>query len=72
MGFVMNGFVALLVNVAMLAAVVLLFVGAAKGVVSEALGIVVLLLWVLHIIGFTMQEPNEARVMVFFGKYKGT
>ena len=76
MGFVMDGFVALLVNVAMLAAVVLLFVGAAKGVVPEALGIVsaivVLCLWVLHMIGFTMQEPNEARVMVFFGKYKGT
>ena len=76
MGFVMDGFVALLVNVAMLAAVVLLFVGAANGVVPEGLGvvgaIVVLCLWVLHMIGFTMQEPNEARVMVFFGKYKGT
>ena len=76
MGFVMDGFVALLVNVAMLAAVVLLFVGAAKGVVPEGLGvvgaIVVLCLWVLHMIGFTMQEPNEARVMVFFGKYEGT
>ena len=76
MGFVMDGFVALLVNVAILAAAVLLFVGAADGVVPEGWGvvgaIVVLCLWVLHMIGFTMQEPNEARVMVFFGKYKGT
>ena len=75
-GFVMNGFVALLLNVAILAAAVLLFVAPAKGWVPVALGIVggIVLgcLWVLHMIGFTMQEPNEARAMVFFGKYKGT
>lgn len=68
-GFVMNGFVALLLSVVMLAVAVLLFASGVNGIVGA---IVVLFLWVMHTIGFTMQEPNEARVMVFFGKYKGT
>ena len=75
-GFVMNGFLALLVNVLLLAAVPLCFVFASKGYIPNVwgmvLGIVIGFVWVLHLIGFTMQEPNEARVMVFFGKYEGT
>lgn len=30
------------------------------------------LLFVLGCVGYFVQEPNEARVMIFFGKYKGT
>ena len=30
------------------------------------------LLFVLMLPGYFSQEPNEARVMVFFGEYKGT
>ena len=30
------------------------------------------LLWILLNCGYIMLEPNEARAMVFFGKYKGT
>lgn len=30
------------------------------------------LLFVLGCVGYYTQEPNEARVMIFFGKYKGT
>ena len=75
-GFVMNGFVALLVNVLLLAAVPLCFVIADKGYIPNVMGmvcgIVIGFVWIFHLIGFTMQEPNEARVMVFFGKYKGT
>ena len=75
-GFVMNGFVALLVNILLLAAVPLCFVFASKdyipNVMGMVLGIVIGFVWVFHLIGFTMQEPNEARVMVFFGKYEGT
>ena len=75
-GFVMNGFLALLINLLMLAVGVLAFVGAANGYVSEVLGIVTgvvfCVVWLFHLIGFTTQEPNEARVMVFFGKYEGT
>lgn len=75
-GFVMNGFVALLVNLLILAAGILLIVYAANGIVHEVLGGVsggvLALLWLIHLIGFTTQEPNEARAMVFFGKYEGT
>ena len=75
-GFVMNGFAALLVNLLLIATTVLLLVGIGKEMVSEVLGGVsagVLgLLWIIHLIGFTTQEPNEARAMVFFGKYEGT
>ena len=75
-GFVMNGFLALLVNLLMLAGSVLLIVYAANGTIPEVLGGisggVLAILWLIHLIGFTTQEPNEARVMVFFGKYEGT
>lgn len=37
-----------------------------------ALGAVLSLLWFLLCFGYISLEPNEARVMVFFGKYKGT
>ena len=75
-GFVMNGFAALLLNVAMLAVTILLIVGAVEGWIPEVLGgvsaTVLGCLWIFHLIGFTTQEPNEARAMVFFGKYEGT
>ena len=34
--------------------------------------ILICLCWTLMTLGFMTLEPNEARVMVFFGKYKGT
>ena len=75
-GFVMNGFVALLLNLLMIAAVVRSIVGAVHGWIPEVVGgvcaSVLGLAWIFHLIGFTTQEPNEARVMVFFGKYEGT
>lgn len=75
-GSVMNGFVALLVNLLILAAGVLAIVGAVNAYIPLVLGIVVgialLVIWPIHLIGFMTLEPNEARVMVFFGKYKGT
>ena len=43
---------------------------------SEALAVVldsVLgILFILGCVGYFTQEPNQARVMIFFGKYKGT
>ena len=72
----MNGFLALLLNLLLLAAAPLCFVGAANGYIPEVpgiiAGIVFGIIWIFHLIGFTTQEPNEARVMVFFGKYEGT
>mgnify|MGYP003289992751 FL=1 len=75
-GFVMNGFLALLLNLLMIAATVLLIVGAVEGDIPAVWGgvsaTVLGIIWLIHLIGFTTQEPNEARVMVFFGKYEGT
>ena len=75
-GFVMNGFAALLVCLLLVAVAVLGFVGAANGSLPAALGVVVgvvlVILCALLMPGLITLEPNEARVMVFFGKYKGT
>ena len=75
-GFVMNGFVALLLNLLMIPAVVLLIKASVEGDIPAVLGgvtaAVLGIFWFIHLIGFTTQEPNEARVMVFFGKYEGT
>ena len=37
-----------------------------------AAGVVTLALEVITICGFFAQQPNESRVMIFFGKYRGT
>ena len=75
-GFVMNGFLALLLNLLMIPAVVLLIKASIEGDIPSVLGgvtaAVLGVFWLIHLIGFMTQEPNEARVMVFFGKYKGT
>ena len=75
-GSKLNGFVALIVN--------LLFVGVAvyaitvlatsENVVVWALValIVSLLVSVLMMCGYIMLEPNESRVLLFFGNYRGT
>ena len=66
-GFRMSGF-------SMLAVMLLLFVGGVW-LLTQAMpvwGGLCLLLFVLCLPGFMMIEPNEARVMLFFGVYKGT
>ncbi len=71
-GLVLNGFLALLLILAFLACAIFCFV------MSDAagpLGLVGGLLMVFTMIcmaGFIKLEPNEASVLVFFGKYKGT
>ncbi len=80
-GWKANGFIALLLILAGLAAgVVLIALGG--GIVSELYGglgtlaVVAGVLWFIAMIvclkGFMLLEPNEARVMVFFGNYRGT
>ena len=66
-GFRMSGF-------SMLAVMLLLLVGGVW-LLTQAMpvwGGLCLLLFVLCLPGFMMIEPNEARVMLFFGVYKGT
>ena len=37
-----------------------------------AVGVFLVLLWIFMCFGYMQLEPNEARVLVFFGKYRGT
>ena len=46
--------------------------GGALPVIGIVLSIVLMLVAMICWIGFMMIEPNESRVLVFFGKYKGT
>ena len=71
-GFVLNGFLALLVALALLAGAIYCFVLADRDAVYAIPGIILLLIFALCMNGFIKLEPNEAKVLVFFGKYSGT
>lgn len=40
--------------------------------ISIAISLPLFILFILGCVGYFVQEPNMARVMIFFGKYKGT
>jgi len=73
-GLVANGFVMLFVSIAVLICSIYSFTcideggGAAMGI----LGTFLLLAFIIMLVGFIKLEPNEAKVLVFFGKYRGT
>ena len=73
----MNGFLMLLLVLAMIAGMIYCFIQSA-GPNDEfygwpfAGGMLLLLGWIIGLCGFSMQEPNEAKVLTFFGKYVGT
>ena len=80
-GLVMNGFVMLFVNLAILALSIYLIVDSiivldsSSGSFGGWLlggGILLLVLNIIMWCGFIMQEPNVARVTTWFGKYGGT
>ncbi len=73
-GMVINGFVAILFNLVMLPALAFLSFYLLEEIVWLAVPVllVFILAFVLMLPGYFSQEPNEARVMVFFGKYEGT
>lgn len=72
-GMILNGFWALLVNL-----IIIPLLGALTVVYVTSLAVMIPIVVILSLVFFIMmagyfsQEPNEARVMVFFGKYKGT
>lgn len=72
-GFRLSGFLMILIQIIIIAAMI--FVGyrfdSNEGLVI-ALEMVLFTVLIFSLIGFVMIEPNEARVMIFFGKYKGT
>ena len=70
---VVIGFLVLFLNLIVLPLLVVVSFMLFKGsIIMFFLLLLFLALAVLMIPGYFSQEPNEARVMVFFGKYKGT
>ena len=76
-GWRLNGFVALLINLVLWGALAYLIyllsveaIGVGLGV--TAIVVVVAILATLMLPGFMMLEPNESRVLLFFGNYRGT
>lgn len=82
-----NGFLHLFINIAMLVAFVLCIVwmagwdcmvdaehpdGTAWVAVPVLSGCIFTFLYILHLIGFMIIQPNQSRVLTFFGKYSGT
>ena len=75
-GWKLNGFVALILNLALVAAMVGCIIWQAnctEANVYAIVGIVVFALTMLIMLGgYIMLEPNESRVLLFFGNYRGT
>lgn len=75
-GFKMNGFLMVFVMLAVLCLCVVSFFFNYQSVGLDVFvrvgAIFILLSLIVGLCGFMMVEPNEARVMVFFGKYVGT
>ena len=77
-GLRLNGIMMLVLNLLSYIIGIALIVFAATTLYDDAMGLVItlgaLLIFVNFFIscGFVMIEPGEARVMMFFGKYRGT
>ena len=73
-GMLMNGFLALLINLVVLPVLAFLTMYYAMDIlwISIPAMIVLSLAFFIMLAGYFSNEPNEARVMVFFGKYEGT
>ncbi len=66
-GAKINGFLMLLVQI-------LLIIPAIAFALQDliVLTVIIAIIWVVLWGGFFVQQPNQARVMIFFGKYRGT
>ena len=72
-GFRINGFVMLFLNLLLtFGAIGLIVFGIMTGLWPFVAGVVLLIISLIFWGGFMMLEPNEARVVMFFGKYRGT
>lgn len=69
-GFLMIFFTFILIPALMILAIV--YGGEENPGISVGITIPLFILFVLGCVGYFTQEPNVARVMIFFGKYKGT
>ena len=76
-GWKINGFVALLLILLAIAGSIAMIVAGAEqpapvGPILVICGILILILATISCKGFMLLEPNEARVLTFFGKYRGS
>lgn len=74
-GLLMNGFAMIAVTFVIIPLFIVFCIvqgGEDNLWLSVGCTIPLLLLFVLGCVGYFTQEPNEARVMIFFGKYRGT
>ena len=73
-GMKMNGFLALAFNLIVLPVLAFLTIYYMMDVAWFSIPVMIILSLAFFIMlaGYFSQEPNEARVMVFFGKYEGT
>lgn len=71
-GLVLNGFLALLLLAVIVAAIVFIAALPTDAVWCPIVCALLLIVFLFSLFGFFQLEPNQARVMVFFGKYKGT
>ena len=74
-GMLMNGFLALVVNlvvIPLLAYLDIYYLAGNVNWIAIPAFVVLALVFFIMMAGYFSQEPNEARVMVFFGKYEGT
>ncbi len=71
-GAVLNGFVALLFVIILFALAISFFIKADKDSTFAIFGVICLFFFAICMNGFIKLEPNEAVVLLFFGKYKGT
>lgn len=74
-GVILNGFVMLLVIYILLPLLLMFNLSFVMEVFRDAsvlLSMIIIVSIIIFSFGFFTQQPNESRVMVFFGKYKGT
>lgn len=69
-GFAMIFFTFILIPVLIFCAIY--FGGEEHLGISVGISVPLLIIFILGCVGYFVQEPNEARVMIFFGKYAGT
>ena len=73
-GMTLNGFLMLFVTLALIFGSIAMGIWAGIEAVTAAvvLAVILFITGLIFCGGFLLLEPNEARVLLFFGKYKGT
>ena len=74
-GMLINGFMMIFftfILIPVLIGLCIYFGGEDNPIISVVCSIPLFFVFVLGCVGYFVQEPNVARVMIFFGKYKGT